>query len=275
MSSSGKDRVTKNKSTRRDATRHKIEQLNQKLGKDGKKRLPLVERTNQLSLAEFVKSYIPAEELQYYPRSPAGESTTAASENEQELQYTLDIYTAASISDADFEACFRLIEETSSDAYKESGWGWSAKKKKKEMRLPDMRYLILRQGPKTTPENIDDAEAGTVTPTGQFLGFTSFMVTYEDGKEVVYCYEIHLSPAAQGQGLGSLLMMRLGNIGRRIGLKKMMLTVFRSNDKAVRFYNKLGFAEDEYSPPPRILRNGTVKEPDYIILSKRLRSNQR
>ncbi|KAB8249959.1 GNAT family acetyltransferase Nat4 [Aspergillus flavus] len=272
MSSSGKDRVTKNKSARREETRRKIEQLSKKLGKDGKKRLPLVERTNKLSLFEFMKSYVSAEDLECRG-SPAKNATVSGSE--QELHYSLDIYTAASIPDADFEACFKLIEETSSDAYKESGWGWSPKKKTKEMRLPDMRYLILRRGPKTTPENTGSAEGGIAPPTGQFLGFTSFMVTYEDGKEVVYCYEIHLSSAAQGLGLGSQLMMRLVNIGRRIGLEKVMLTVFRSNDKAVRFYYKLGFTEDEYSPPPRILRNGMVKEPDYMILSKSLRSNRR
>ncbi|KAE8134302.1 GNAT family acetyltransferase Nat4 [Aspergillus pseudotamarii] len=271
MSSSGKDRVTKNKSTQRDATRRKIEQLSKKLGKDGKKRLPLVERTNKLSLAEFMKLYVSAEDLEYR-RSPT--KNTIALENEQELHYSLDIYTADSIPDADFEACFRLIEETSSDAYKGSSWGWSPKKKMKEMRLPDMRYLILRRGPKTTPENMEKGEGSTVSPTGQFLGFTSFMVTYEDGKEVVYCYEIHLSSEAQGQGLGSQLMIRLANIGRRIGLVKVMLTVFRSNDKAVSFYYKLGFTEDEFSPPPRVLRNGMVKEPDYMILSKSLRSKR-
>ncbi|GAB1191694.1 acyl-CoA N-acyltransferase [Aspergillus pseudonomiae] len=271
MSSASKGRVTKNKSTRRDATRREIEQLSKKLGKDGQKRLPLVERTNKLSLAEFVKLYVSAEDLEYR-RSPAKNPT--ASEHEQELHYSLDIYTADSIPDADFEACFKLIEETSSDAYKGSGWGWSPKKKMKEMRLPDMRYLILRQGSKATPENIENAEGGTVSSTGQLLGFTSFMVTYEDGKKVIYCYEIHLSSAAQGQGLGSQLMIRLANIGRRIGLEKVMLTVFRSNEKAVRFYYKLGFTEDEYSPPPRILRNGMVKEPDYMILSKSLRSNR-
>ena len=308
MSSASKGRVTKNKSTRRDATRREIEQLSKKLGKgmrshyniqnasimsgrtkplrcdqsvlywtrsnaflDGQKRLPLVERTNKLSLAEFVKLYVSAEDLEYR-RSPAKNPT--ASEHEQELHYSLDIYTADSIPDTEFEACFKLIEETSSDAYKGSGWGWSPKKKMKEMRLPDMRYLILRQGSKATPENIENAEGGTVSSTGQLLGFTSFMVTYEDGKKVIYCYEIHLSSAAQGQGLGSQLMIRLANIGRRIGLEKVMLTVFRSNEKAVRFYYKLGFTEDEYSPPPRILRNGMVKEPDYMILSKSLRSNR-
>lgn len=123
----------------------------------------------------------------------------------------------------------------------------------KEMRLPDMRYLILR------PDE------------GEVLGFLSFMVTYEDGKEVIYCYEIHLSPATQGQGLGKELMRRFEEIGRRVGLEKAMLTVFKSNAKAVAFYERLGYDVDEFSPSPRTLRNGTVKEPEYLILSKPLK----
>lgn len=176
--------------------------------------------------------------------------------------YALDIYTAQSIPTADFEACFKLIEQTVANAYADSGMGWSATKKRREMRLPDMRYLILRRG------KIDrDGDRG------QLLGFLSFMVTYEDGKEVNYCYEIHLAPEAQGLGLGRQLMIRYEEIGRRIGLEKAMLTVFKSNAKAMRFYERLGYVVDDFSPEPRTLRNGTVKEPEYLILSKPLKGS--
>lgn len=184
-----------------------------------------------------------------------------------EMSFVLDIYTAKSIPDADFEACFGLIELTSSNAYGGSSVGWSPLKKRKEMKLPDMRYLIAREGSRTVNPNLNGSSAPT---QGQILGFLSFMVTYEDGKEVIYCYEIHMSPMAQGLGLGKQLMLILEDIGRRVGLEKAMLTVFKSNTKALRFYDRLGFVVDEYSPQPRKLRNGTVKEADYLILSKRL-----
>ena len=184
-----------------------------------------------------------------------------------EMSFVLDIYTAKSIPDADFEACFGLIELTSSNAYGGSSVGWSPLKKRKEMKLPDMRYLIAREGSRTVNPNLNGSSAPT---QGQILGFLSFMVTYEDGKEVIYCYEIHMSPMAQGLGLGKQLMLTLEDIGWRVGLEKAMLTVFKSNTKALRFYDRLGFVVDEYSPQPRKLRNGTVKEADYLILSKRL-----
>jgi ribosomal protein S18 acetylase RimI-like enzyme len=235
---------------------------------DDKKGLPLVERTNKLSLDKFVELYMPQGGLKFKARPKIIEDTNT---NEDEwLHRTLDIYTAESIPAADFEECFKLIEETSSDTYKKSGWGWSPKKKRKEMRLPDMKYLILREDPRST-QNTSPAAEGTGTTAGRFLGFTSFMVTYEDGKEVLYCYEIHVSPAAQGQGVGTCLLMRLLIIGRRIGLEKVMLTVFESNIRAARFYDKLGFSKDEFSPGPRILRNGMEKDPDYRIMSRSLR----
>jgi ribosomal protein S18 acetylase RimI-like enzyme len=94
------------------------------------------------------------------------------------------------------------------------------------------------------------------------------MTTYEDGKQVLYCYEIHIHPSLQGQGIGRHLMALFEETGRRIGLEKGMLTVFKANSAATRFYERLGYGIDEFSPGPRQLRNGTVKEPDYLILSK-------
>ncbi|RMJ27579.1 hypothetical protein PHISP_01567 [Aspergillus sp. HF37] len=183
--------------------------------------------------------------------------------------YALDIYTAQSIPSADFDACFRLIEQAVANASAYSGMGWSATKKRREMRLPDMRYLILRRG----QSGDCGAEVDESARDGRVLGFLSFMVTYEDGKEVNYCYEIHLSPEAQGRGLGRQLMIRYEDIGRRIGLEKAMLTVSKSNAKAMGFYERLGYVVDDFSPEPRTLRNGTVKEPEYLILSKPLKGS--
>ena len=51
---------------------------------------------------------------------------------------------------------------------------------------------------------------------------------------------------------------------------KIMLTVFVVNERAVQFYAKLGYEKDEFSPPPKFLRNGTKIESDYLILSKNI-----
>jgi len=209
--------------------------------------LPRIETANALSLPAFRQAYMPNAPAQ----STFIKTKTGAT-------YTISMQTSSAISTSDIESCFGLIESTSASAYRASSVGWSPAKKRKEMRLPDLRYLLVEP---------DDGG------TGEVEGFLSFMLTYEDGREVVYCYEIHLSPALRGCGLGGHLMRMLEGIGWKVGVEKAMLTVFVANEGAIEFYSRLGYEEDEYSPRPRKLRNGIIKKADYVILSKRLRKD--
>ena len=64
-------------------------------------------------------------------------------------------------------------------------------------------------------------------------------------------------------------MQILGAVAAKIpDTAKIMLTCFNSNTKAVKFYERLGYSKDDFSPAPKMLRNGTKIEPDYVILSK-------
>ncbi|CAK7221220.1 N alpha-acetyl-transferase [Sporothrix curviconia] len=100
--------------------------------------------------------------------------------------------------------------------------------------------------------------------------FTSLMPVYEEGEPVVYCYEIHLSPALQGSGLGRLLLGFQSIVAHNLGppVSKVMLTCFLSNQRALQFYNRQGFATDPLAPTTRRLRGGKTFVPDYTILSK-------
>ncbi|KAF7715743.1 Acyl-CoA N-acyltransferase [Penicillium ucsense] len=243
------------------------------------KSLPLVERTNALAIGDFISQYVPSRDVMRLQGKEAdrAESTADKDSRERENNIQLDVYSTATLSGEDLEACLDLVELTSREDYSASSAGWSRSKKRKEMKLPEMKYLILRN----TTEKADLSGQRQCEPPGdneleneedtrpKILGFLSCMVTYEDGREVMYCYEIHLSHEARGRGLGGMLMMQMEEIGRRIGLEKCMLTVFRSNTRAREFYEKGGYHVDEYSPQPRRLRNGTIKEADYLILSKR------
>ncbi|KAK2766678.1 hypothetical protein FQN54_005991 [Arachnomyces sp. PD_36] len=248
------------------------------LGKRARERspateLPLIERVNALPLQQFIEQYIPQEALGSsisIPRTLKEAEDRGDSDNgtlnELPQHYSLDIHSSKSIPESDFDACFNLIKLTSSEAYKHSTVGWSRAKKRSEMKLLDMKYILLRRlQPKES-----NSEAGQEKGVSDVEGFLSFMVTYEDEVEVIYCYEIHLSPSIQNKGLGKRLIGLYEAIGRNVGLEKAMLTVFRSNEMSRRFYEKLGYEEDEFSPRPKRLRNGVVKEPDYIILSKSL-----
>ncbi|KAH6724814.1 hypothetical protein BKA61DRAFT_665498 [Leptodontidium sp. MPI-SDFR-AT-0119] len=197
-----------------------------------------IEVANKKTLEEFVESYFPDATWKTWTH-PITKTT-----------YQLSMQTASVLSSSDFTACFNLIESTSSEDYRKSKEGWKPKAKKREMKLLDLKYLLVKRD--TTVE-----------------GFMSFMPTYEDDFPVVYCYEIHLREELRGTGLAATLVEHLSTIGQNIpSTAKVMLTVFTRNERAVSFYSKLGYTKDEFSPPPRILRNGTKVEAEYVILSK-------
>ncbi|KAG6014961.1 hypothetical protein E4U41_004726, partial [Claviceps citrina] len=119
----------------------------------------------------------------YLPSLPPDWKHPAASPTPR--TYTLQLVGAAALRDAHAAACLDLIAETSGDDYRRSSLGWHPGAKKREMRSPALRYiLVLGRG-----DDDDDAKV---------CGFTSMMPTYENGEPVLYCYEIHLKPELRG-----------------------------------------------------------------------------
>jgi len=200
-----------------------------------------IDVVNDKSLDAFIEEYM-----------PPGEEWKTWTHPATKIQHEVTFTTAEALSKADFGACFQLIEFTSGKDYKNSKDGWKPKAKKQEMKLLDLKYLLVKHD-------------------NHVQGFCSLMPTYEDDYAVIYCYEIHLAPAVQGTGLGTVLMKILEFIGSKIpDTKKIMLTCFVSNERGVKFYQKLGYSKDEFSPEPKTLRNGTKVELDYVILSKEI-----
>ncbi|KAK4084549.1 uncharacterized protein Triagg1_1029 [Trichoderma aggressivum f. europaeum] len=151
--------------------------------------------------------------------------------------YSLEFLSSHELSKDDFRTCFGIIETTSGVDYKNSSVGWHPAMKRKEMKSPDLRYILVK----------DD---------GAVKGFTSLMPTFENHEPVL-------------SGLGKQLMNQLITIAENIpSTKKVMLTCFTSNLNGLKFYEKLGFTKDGFSPRDRTLRGGKVVRPDYVILSR-------
>ena len=206
----------------------------------------LVETANELSLHEFLARFSSPELLWHLEKYPLGYGPSAGQ--------TLRCLDTSDMSKSLIDSCLDLIEVTSKADYEASETGWSRVKKRKEMLLPDLKYLIF--------SDLSDSEG--------VVGFMSFMVTYEDGHEVLYVYEIHFTPSLQRSGHGKEFMSWAYGLGHNIGLEKIMLTVFRQNTYAESWYKGQGYTVDEYSPKDRVFRDGTVKKSTYVILSKSL-----
>lgn len=179
-----------------------------------------------------------------------------------EEKYTIDLQNSSNLTRDELTACFLLVEESSKGDYSASKQGWNATAKRREMRLLELKYLLVRR---IKPRGGE--EAGK---TGDVEAFVSFMPTIEDEHEVIYVYEIHLAPTLRRSGLGRQLMMLVEGVARKIGVEKVMLTCFTRNAIAKGFYEGIGYGKDEYSPPPRVLRDGREVEEAYVILSKRV-----
>ncbi|RDA92914.1 hypothetical protein CP533_3896 [Ophiocordyceps camponoti-saundersi (nom. inval.)] len=99
----------------------------------------------------------------------------------QGAAYQLRLAKTEALSSEDVDSCLALVRETSGDAYRASNAGWRPRAKRREMCTPGLRYVLVCDG-----------------RSGKVVGFVSFMLTWEAGEAVVYCYEIHLEDFLRG-----------------------------------------------------------------------------
>ncbi|RLN63777.1 hypothetical protein BBJ28_00011110, partial [Nothophytophthora sp. Chile5] len=142
---------------------------------------------------------------------------------------------ARSLSAATRDHVVALFEANMKALYQESDWGYDAAAKRVELFEDEARYLLAF-----------DKDGDAASPP---IGFAHFRFVEDDGVPVLYLYEVQLASTAQRRGLGKFLMQLLQLVARRHGMELMVLTVFKSNSGAMRFYrDRLGFAVDETSP---------------------------
>lgn len=158
-------------------------------------------------------------------------NTSPKSEGGAVKSYKLSLYQPSTLRPQDLTACLKLVEKTSGKHYRESKDGWSGKKKRKEMELWDLKYVVVREVGRGIVEGEGDwedeeedeggneegkgeensghskemkkeiivEESGEEREgEGEIKGFMSLMPTFEDGIKVVYLYEIHLIDELRG-----------------------------------------------------------------------------
>lgn len=150
------------------------------------------------------------------------------------------------LSETTREQIVELFESNMKRLYQASDWGYDAAAKRTELFETEARFLFV----------YDESES--------LVGFAHFRFVEDDGALVLYLYEVQLAAATQNQGLGKFLMQLLLLVARKHGMELMVLTVFKNNTGAMRFYReRLGFEIDETSPSAC----GDDSQ-DYEILSK-------
>ncbi|KAK3719552.1 hypothetical protein LTR37_004410 [Vermiconidia calcicola] len=206
----------------------------------------LIRKLNDMSTHEFREEYIEAKALE---------------RDAKETQISLKA--SNELTKQEFNACFDLVSTTSRLHYEGSAAGWNPKQKKREMMQQEMRYLLVY------PSKHSDQSSNEGSASADPHGYLSYMLTHDSTPVVpaLYVYEIHLTEDMRKKGVGTHLMDLAEDIAANVGMKKVMLTCFLTNAKALHFYEKLGYAKDASSPEDRKTRKALIKV-DYVILSK-------
>jgi ribosomal protein S18 acetylase RimI-like enzyme len=77
---------------------------------------------------------------------------------------------------------------------------------------------------------------------GKELGFAGLELNYSEGPKAKL-HKIYLLPEAQGKGAGKALILEVAERARKSGQKSLLLNVNKYNQKAIEFYNRIGFQE--------------------------------
>ncbi|KAI0652230.1 acyl-CoA N-acyltransferase [Trametes meyenii] len=148
--------------------------------------------------------------------------------------YSTIILHASSLSSGDKDNIWRLWEANMRALVEPSSFGWNPEEKKEELFQHNARFILVFQ---------NDREKAS-SP----IAFCMFAFERDLGNDQMYCYEVQVSQAFRGSGLGRFFVERLVAIGRHWRMSKIVLTVLKSNTGARHFYDAIGFDVDPSSP---------------------------
>ncbi|EJD03871.1 uncharacterized protein FOMMEDRAFT_146015 [Fomitiporia mediterranea MF3/22] len=117
---------------------------------------------------------------------------------------------------------------------------WDPKQKQKQMFHEHARFLLIT--PDSQEEDISLLSAEDV------LAYAVFRFERDEGRNVVYVYELQTSGGSRRSGLGKALIENLESIGRDFRMSGIMLTHIKLNAEAETFYKSLNFKVDITSP---------------------------
>ncbi|KAJ6503477.1 acyl-CoA N-acyltransferase [Mycena vitilis] len=178
-------------------------------------------------------------------KAPASQLAKSVASNST---HTVKVLLAEGLDECTRGSVWSMFETNMRTMYTASSFGWDPPHKKEELFNRLSRFILVYP----------------TSGTQSLVAFTAFRFEFEDDQNILYCYDIQVSKTSQRNGLGQALMNQLVQIGADFGLDKIMLTVFKGNKPALKFYKSFGFVMDADSP-----EDGDPE--DYRILCKNCR----
>lgn len=135
---------------------------------------------------------------------------------------------------------FEVLKANVQALFEKSTWGWHEAERHKELFHAMSRYVIVSKSPDFSQlvENM--------------VGFASYRFDWDDDDEpehpVLYLYELQVVEGHRSLGIGEHLMGMLKTIAEKTTMWKILLTCFKYNTGAMKFYKRVGFGIDHNSP---------------------------
>jgi len=177
--------------------------------------------------------------------------------SKNEVTWNLSTQRITDLDKEEKSAIVDLLMRNMKTQYEKSGWGWNEKSKRDEMMDKAAWYLLLKN------------------EEGKIYGFSHFRYDMDCNEEVLYVYEIQIEEDFQKEGLGTFMMKVLEMLAFKADMRKIILTVLKDNEPAMKFFKtNLEFEPDVTNPVKSVQWNEkyktteNVKNIDFEILSK-------
>jgi len=145
------------------------------------------------------------------------------------------------------EWMFSLLKDNMRDIYAKSDTGWKEESKRKELFAPAAWHLIARDESSNKP-----------------VAFSHYRFDMDRDDDVLYCYDIQLEESVRRKGLGRFMLKVLELMMIKSNLLKMMVTVFKHNEGAVKLFKEVL----KYEIDPRSPKDSPYEQFDIEILSR-------
>uniref|UniRef100_A0A183CK91 N-alpha-acetyltransferase 40 n=1 Tax=Globodera pallida TaxID=36090 RepID=A0A183CK91_GLOPA len=110
--------------------------------------------------------------------------------------------------------------------YLKSQWGYDERAKQQELTATTARYLLVRNA------------------SARPVAYVHFRFVEDEGRAVLYCFELQVEPDYQQKGIGAQLIDCLEQLANATQMELLMATVFAFNGASLAFFHKRGFRTD-------------------------------
>ncbi|CAN8074069.1 unnamed protein product [Agarophyton chilense] len=130
------------------------------------------------------------------------------------------------------------LERCERHLYDASTYKWSAVRKRAELAHVHHRYLLVRHvAPQSSSSSSSSSSASASSlPPPPPIAFLAFRWDLDDGRPVMYVYELFVRAAYRRRGLAVALMRCAETLCRAASIPYIVLTVFSANEPALNLY---------------------------------------